>query len=207
MSISLSSTRPVRPLKKGGVFGAAVLLAAGCLPAQSIAADKYVLDPSHSHVQFSFDRFGFNSIIGEFRDVEAVLMLDEDNPENSSVTATIGVASAVSGDDTRDEHMAGPVWLNAEAFPTISFESTNVDQSSETQATVTGNLTLRGVTAPVVLDVRLNKIDEDRVTKKRAAGFSATGTLKRSAFGLETALGFIGDDIDFRIEALAHRSE
>ncbi len=167
----------------------------------------YVIDASHSHVQFAVERFGFNAIIGDFRDISGVISIDADHPENSKVSATIGVASVVSGDDERDGHVRGPHWLNAAAFSTMIFTSTSVDQLSDTEADVTGDLTLLGVTKPVTLNVRLNKLGNDIVSKRPAAGFSATGVVKRSDFGLTTAAGLIGDDISIRIETLAIQPE
>ena len=169
------------------------------------AADQYEIDAAHTHVQFSVRRFGFNDVIGFFPDVSGVVTLDHEAPEKSRVEAEIGVASLVSGDATRNEHVLGEFWLNAGAFPVMRFRSTSVKIESENQATVTGDLTLLGETLPVELDVTLNKLGADPATKREAAGFSATGLLKRSDFGSQTALGLVGDEVSIRIETLAHK--
>ena len=97
------------------IFAAAGIFAAACAPATSARAeDRFELDPTHTHVQFSVQRFGFNDVIATFLDVKAVITLDQTAPENSSVEVEIGVASLVSGDETRNEHLQSPFWFNGE---------------------------------------------------------------------------------------------
>jgi polyisoprenoid-binding protein YceI len=184
-----------------GALGAA---AATIVSQAAMAADVYVIDAAHSTVQFSVDRFGFAPIIGRIADVKGELALDEASPENSTVSVVMTVASLESGDATRDGHLKGPFWFDAEKFPTMEFRSTRILDVDDAAATVVGVLSLHGAEAPVTLKVRRNKIGEDPATKRKAAGFSATAKLKRSAFGMNTAAGLIGDDVDIRIEALAH---
>ena len=190
------------------LFASAGFVAAACAPVSPAQAqDAYQLDPSHTHVQFSILRFGFNNVIGGFADVQGVVTLDEAAPENSKVEVEIGVASLASGDDTRNAHLQGEFWFNSEQFPTISFRSVSVEQLSENEANVTGDLTLLGVTKPVLLHVVLNKKGSDPASKKEAVGFSATGALKRSDFGMLTAANLVGDEVAIRIETLAHKIE
>src|SRR5690606_29462826 len=99
------------------VFAAAIL-AASTASAEPI---RYVLDPAHTQIGFTIDRFGFNHVLGRFEEISGEVILDEENPRNSSVRATIQVTSVDSGNDTRDEHLRGERWLNATAFPTIEF--------------------------------------------------------------------------------------
>ena len=173
----------------------------------AVAADVYEIDPSHTHVQFSIERFGFNDVIGFFPGVKGMVTLDQDAPENSRVEVEIDVASLVSGDATRNQHVTGDFWLNAVEFPMMSFTSTAVTLGSDDTAEVTGDLTLLGHVTPVTLSVKLNKLGTDPSTKGQAAGFSATGMLKRSDFGLETAMGLVGDEVAIRIETLVHKVE
>ncbi len=168
------------------------------------AADRFEIDPAHSHVQFSVRRFGFNAIIGEFRDVAGVVLLEGDSLSGGSVVASVQTASLVSGDATRDGHVRGEHWLNAAKYPTIQFRSTSVQALGRDAATVRGDLTLLGVTRAVSLDVRFNKRGIDPSNQKEAAGFSATGMLRRSDFGLQTAPQLIGEEVAIRIEVLAH---
>lgn len=179
---------------------AAALFAAGAAHAEPVT---YTLDPAHTQVGFTIDRFGFNRVLGRFDQVSGEVVLDEANPANSSVHATIPLASLSSGDATRDQHLREERWLNAAAFPTMEFRSTSVRITGEHTAEVTGNLTLLGQTHPATLNVTLNSIGPNPANQRPTAGFSATGSLTRSTWGSATGQGRIGDDVQFTIEALA----
>jgi len=182
---------------------AAALAASGAAYAEPV---NYTLDSAHTQVAFSIDRFGFNHVLGRFENVTGTMVIDEANPANSSVSATIQVASVDSSNDTRDEHIRGERWLNAAQFPTIEFRSTSVRLTGERTAEVTGNLTLLGQTHPVTLNVTLNNIGgTPNRPSDRLAGFSATGSLSRAAWGSTTAQApnMIGDLVTIQIEALA----
>ncbi|GAB4525317.1 MAG: YceI family protein [Parvularculaceae bacterium] len=181
---------------------AAACLGAGTISADARAADRYVLDMRHSHVQFSVMRFGFNHIIGQFRGVEAVFNLDEENPENTTVSAVIEIASLESSDDERNEILMGEFWFNEAEYPTMEFHSTGVERTGEATAVLTGDLTLHGQTHPVSLDVVFHKLGTEPSTRGGAAGFTATGRLNRSQWGMTTAIPVVGDAVDIRIEAL-----
>lgn len=179
---------------------AGALIASGAAHAEPVT---YTLDPAHTQVAFTIERFGFNNVLGRFEDVAGEVVLDADNPANSSVRATIQVASVDSSNDTRDEHLRSERWLNAAAFPTIEFRSTSVRMLGDNHAAVTGDLTMLGQTHPVTLDVRLNRMGPLPNNQRQAAGFTATGALQRSGWGSATAAQLIGDDVAIRIEALA----
>lgn len=171
--------------------------------AQAPAAQQYVLDPAHTQVAFSIERFGFTFILGRFDTVEGALLLDQARPENSNVTATIQTASVSSGNATRDEHLRSARWLDAAQFPTMQFRSTSVRRTGDQSAEVTGDLSLHGATHPVTLTVSLNQIGRNPANGSQAAGFSATGTLSRAQFGMNTAPQLIGDEARINIEALS----
>ncbi len=185
---------------KSLIAGAGALF---CLYAQAFAADRYVIDPVHTHVLFKTERFGLSNTIGSFSQITGELMLDEANPENSSVTATIDVASLRSDDATREGHLKGENWLDAAAYAEITFVSTGVEQIDAGSARVTGDLTVRGQTKPVTLDVTLNNIGTDPVSKRKAVGFSATARINRHDFGVSIAEKLIGADVEIIIETLA----
>lgn len=163
----------------------------------------YTLDPTHTQVGWSIDRFGFTKMTGRFDEVTGAVTLDAENPANSSVTAEINVASVDSGLDLRDEHLREERWLNAAAHPTMNFRSTAVTLTGENTATVVGDLSFRGMTQPVTLNVTLNKMGPSPMGGAPNAGFTATGTLSRAAFGISIAPGAIGDEVAIHIEALA----
>lgn len=192
------------------LFSALAMFAVACAtpaatqaqPQQATAqATTYTLDGAHTQVAFSIDRFGFNHVLGRFDTIAGSINIDQANPERSSVTATIQTASVSSGNATRDEHLRAARWLDVAQFPTMEYRSTSVRRTGESTAEVTGNLTLHGVTAPVTLNVTLNKIGPSG-NGTPSAGFTATGTLSRAAFGITTATNLIGDEVRITIEAL-----
>lgn len=174
--------------------------AAGAAHAEPVT---YTLDPAHTQVAFSVDRFGFNHVLGRFEDVSGELILDEANPAASSVRATIQTASVDSGNDTRDGHLRGERWLQAAQFPAMEFRSTSVQLIDERRAQVIGDLTLIGQTHPVTLEVTLNRTGPAPNNNRPTAGFSATGSLARSGWGMTGAANLIGDIVTIQIEALA----
>lgn len=183
--------------------GALALVLGLLLAAPAQAADEYSLDPAHTHVMFKVERFGLSYTFGSFADVEGAVTLDETAPEKSSVIATINTASVDSDNATREEHLRGPYWFNAETYPEISFRSTRVERTGDKTARVTGDLSLHGVTKPVTLDVTLHGSGADPSTQRKGVGFSASGRVNRLDFGMTTAEALIGADVEIIIEALA----
>jgi polyisoprenoid-binding protein YceI len=103
----------------------------------------------------------------------------------------------------RDKDLKGADWFNVTEFPEMTFIGTEFVKKDEHAGTITGNLTLRGTTKPVTLNVVLNKIGQNPFDRQNSAGLSVRGTLKRSDFGMKTLLGPIGDEIDLIIEVEA----
>ena len=120
-------------------------LAATILFGSAEAADKFAIDPTHSALQFSVDRFGFNKVMGQVPIIDGVVTLDDSAPEKSAVNVKLNLAGLTSGDATRDEHVKGPRWFDVEKFATASFASTAVRRTGETTAEVDGVLALHGV--------------------------------------------------------------
>ncbi len=183
-------------------FVIAAAAASATLVAAPAAAEPvdYVVDEAHTAIMFSISRFGFNNVHGRFNAFDIDLTLDEENPENSSVSATISVISLDSGDPTRNFHLMGERWFDRDEAPTMTFQSTSVEPVDDTHAAVTGDLTLKGVTVPVTLDVTLNRIDGE--AGKRRAGFTMTGGLDRLDFGVGGEFP-IGPEVEITIELLA----
>jgi len=181
---------------------ASAAVAATAAPAFA-AEVAYGMDSAHTETTFTIDRFGFTSVIGIFAKSEGTIWLDEAAPEKSRVEATVSVDSLFTGDATRDQHVKGERWLNAAKSPTMTFKSTKVQKTGADTAKVTGDMTIMGVTQPVVLDVKLNKIGTAPNNQKKQAGFTITGSVSRKAFGSAGAAGVIGDAVAIRIETLA----
>lgn len=161
---------------------------------------KYTFDPSHTQVIFFVNHMGFSMQEGEFHKVDGSLMLDEAQPEKAELNVTIDTNSLDMDEAKWDEHMKSADFFNVAKFPTMTFKSTSVKKTGDQTADVTGDLTLLGVTKPVTLAVKHNKSGKHPMNGKDVAGFSATGKLKRSDFGMTNGVPMVGDDVDIRIE-------
>ena len=163
------------------------------------AAD-YTIDPTHSHILFTIDHLGFAKIVGLFSDFSGTLSFDSNNVSASKLAVTVKTESLQTQFAARDKDLKGADWFNVTEFPEMTYVGTEFVKKDEHTGTITGNLTLHGVTKPVTLNVVLNKVGQNPLDKINSAGFSARGTLKRSDFGMKTFLGPIGDDVDLIIE-------
>jgi len=174
--------------------------------AQTNHTATYALDPMHTSVGWQINHFGFSNPSGKFAMVQGTLILNDFVPANSSVNATIAMANLVTGISKLDEHLRSKDFFDAEHFPTAAFVSNKVETTSTNTAKVYGTLTLRGISRPVVLDVKLNKIGENMM-KKKTAGFSATTTIRRSDFGMNAFLPMLGDEVKLTIESEANLTQ
>lgn len=167
------------------------------------AAETYKLDANHTAITWHINHFGFSTPSGKFMSVDGEVTLDEANPAASSVKVTVDVNGINSGVAKLDEHLKAPDFFDVAKFPTATFVSKKVQLTGKDTAKVDGDLTLHGVTKPVTLDVKLNKIGENMM-KLKTAGFTASTTLKRSDFGMTTYVPNLGDDVKIEIESEAN---
>jgi polyisoprenoid-binding protein YceI len=183
--------RAVRYLLLAGLIGAAV----------SAHADPvtYKLDPGHTMVLFSWNHFGFSNPTANLGLGDGTLVFDEKNPAKSSVEVTLPLANLDTHVSKLDEHLKKPDFLDADKFATITFKSTKVQAEGAGKFKVTGDLTVHGVTKPVVLDAKLNKSGDHPMLKVPAIGFDATATIKRSDFGVGAYVPNVSDEIKIRI--------
>jgi len=159
------------------------------------AADSYKLDLEHSNIVFVTDHLGFSKMIGQFQE------FDGSSVEGVAVEVVVRTASIDTDHEARDKHLTSPDFFNAQEFPEMTFKSTAVEATGDKTAKLTGDLTLLGVTKPITLDVTLNKADAHPMDPSVfVAGFSATGTVKRSDFGMQYGQGAIGDDVALWVE-------
>ena len=186
------------------------LLAFPALVLPSLAATaapvRYALDPVHTRVLFAVEHAGFSKALGTVSGSSGTLVFDPDDWAAATLEVTVPLRRADLGDAKWNEATLARNLLDAERFPDAHFVSTKVEASDATHAKVTGNLTLHGVTRPVTLDVTLNALKRHPLPPfRRTAGFSATATLSRAAFGVDAWKSMIGDTVELRIEAEAVR--
>lgn len=185
---------------------AAALLAVSAFHDHEHSA-RYELDTSHTNVVWSVNHFGFSNPSGKFTGVKGTLMLNEQHPEQSGVDVTIDTRSVLSGVEKLDEHLRSKDFFDVERFPEAHFVSEKVTMAGATTAKVSGTLTLRGVSKPVVLEVVMNKSGEHPMSHQKMAGFSARTVLKRSDFGMNYALPGVSDEVKLQIESEAVLAE
>ena len=164
------------------------------------SATTYDIDIVHSHIAFFIDHLGFAKVIGTANDFSGSFTFDAANPEASSLTASVKVASIDTNSTQRDGDIQGADWFNATEFPEITFVGTAFAKTGETTGTITGDLTIAGVTKPATLEVKFNKEGENPWSGLHFAGFSAQAMIKRSDFGMQAAQGMIGDEVVIYLE-------
>lgn len=199
--------RPQRALR---ALIAAAALAGACAPTPvaSFAATpqgQYRLDPNHASVIWRIGHLnGLSRVVGRFDEFDAALDFNADAPEQSRLTATITATSINTGLGDFDGQLAANARiLDAERHPQLRFVSTAVTLIGDNRARVSGDLTLRGVTAPVTLDVTFNGTTRDPLRRgARVVGFSAATTVQRSDFGADAYTNFgVSDAVEVLIEA------
>ena len=193
--------RALRYLVLAGLIGAAVTAQAEPV--------TYKLDPTHTNVLFSWNHFGFSNPTANLGLGEGTLVFDEKDAAKSSVEVTLPLANLDTHLSKLDEHLKKPDFFDADKFPTVTFKSTKVQSLGGGKYKVTGDLTVHGVTKPVVLDAKLNKSGVHPMLKVQTVGFDATTTVKRSDFGMGAYVPNVSDEIKIHIttEASVPKSE
>ncbi len=164
-------------------------------------AAPYVLDKSHTVVTFQVDHLGFSMTHGFFTDFDADINFDVDAPEKSSVTFTINTNSVNTLWEARDKHVRDKDFLNVEKFPEIVFKSTSIEMTGSDTAKLTGELTILDQTHEEVFDVTLRKTAPSPFDKtKIISGFSASGEIDRTKYGVSYAAPAVASIIPVQIE-------
>ncbi|MBJ8417113.1 YceI family protein [Acinetobacter courvalinii] len=177
-------------------LGLAVALASSVTFAAPV---DYKIDPTHTATVFSWNHFGFSTPSANFTDIQGTIKVDNAKPANSSVEVTIPLSSVNTNVPALDKEFQEEAWFNAAKYPNITFKSTKVETKDKKHFKITGDLTVKGVTKPVVLDAVLNKQGEHPMAKVPAIGFNATTSFNRSAFGIGNYVPNVGDKITVNI--------
>ncbi|MCL1635551.1 YceI family protein [Luteimonas sp. SX5] len=188
------------------VLAAALALTVGSAFAAPVT---YKLDPNHTVVLASWSHFGYSHPSLNFGQVDGTLVYDADNVGASSVQVTLPLAGLNSFVPDFDEHLRSADFFEADKYPNATFKSTKVEAAGKDKLKVTGNLTIKDQTKPVVLDVTLNKAADHPMAKRAAIGFDATAKIKRSDFGVGKFAPNVSDEVELRIttEAMVPKPE
>jgi polyisoprenoid-binding protein YceI len=197
--------------RKSILFAAvAAVSLAGAAGAQSDALTKtptqvrsgtYVLDPAHGKITWSVDHMGFSTYVGQFTDVSATLNLDSANPSASKLDATVRTASAGTFSDGLDKHLKTADFFDVAKHPTATFRATSIRPTDADSADIAGNLTLRGVTRPILIRADFNQAGVNPLDKIYSVGFDGHAKIKRSDFGINYGLPALGDEVTLHFEA------
>jgi len=196
---------PAAPAAAPAETAAAPADAAAAAPAApeaaaiQIAAGTYKLDPTHTDVLVQWSHMGFSNPSAHFGNADGTLVYDAADVGKSSVEVTLPLSGLNSFTAKFDEHLRSADFFDAAKFPTATFKSTKVEAAGTNKLTVTGDLTVKGITKPVVLDVTVNGAGEHPMAKVPSVGFDATTTLKRSDFGVGAYAPAVSDDVKVRI--------
>jgi polyisoprenoid-binding protein YceI len=177
-----------------------LLALASALPA---AAAVYEIDARHTQVFFTYTHNGYSHLRGRLNEVSGTFDFDPADPAKSSIQVQLPLSSLSTGVARLDTHLKSADFFDATQFPTAAFKSTGVTVKGKDRLAVAGDLTLKGVTRPVVFDVTVNSTAPNGFTKLPAAGFDAHAVIKRSDFGVDGMLGAVPDEvaIDISMEA------
>ncbi|MEO8810485.1 MAG: YceI family protein [Rhodanobacter sp.] len=182
---------PLKCLALAGLLVAAV-------PVQA-APVTYQLDPHHTMVLFSWNHFGYSNPTADIGLGKGTVVFDEQHPERSSVDVTLPLAKLDTHVTALDEHLRKADFFDAGKYPVVTFKSTRVQPQGGHKFKVTGDLSVHGVTRPIVLEATLNKVGPHPMSKTQSIGFDATASLKRSDFGMGAYVPNVSDEVHIRI--------
>ncbi len=200
----------VRSASLAMLFGAALL----AVPSTEAVAEAqtYQFDKGHTQIRISWNHVGLSEQSALFREYSGNVTFDQQDVTNSSVNVTIDPASVDTGVPDFDDHLKSSDFFHVEEHPEVTFETTEVVQTGPNSGRMTGDLTIKGITKPVTLDITLNYAGEhplgafiDKYKGRQAAGFKATGRVLRSEFDLGRNAPLVSDWVDIEINTELYR--
>jgi len=166
-----------------------------------VPSGSYAVDPTHAYVNFQYTHLGLSRPMLQFDDFDVVLELDNTDVSKSSIEVVIDPKSIQAGSDIWKSHLTGGDYFDVGAHPEITYNSTSVEKTGEDTLKVMGDLTIKGESQPVELDVQLLAAMDHPMSGDPVIGFTASGQLLRSAFGLGKFAPNVSDEIDLTISA------
>ena len=171
-----------------------------------LPAGTYKSEQGHAYVAFKYSHQGFSNPILRWGKTDATVVFDQENPENSTLTVRLPTKDIDSGVPKFDEHLMSEAFFDTANHPDITFVSTNIDQIRDGYGTLTGELTIKGVTKPFTLTGKVNKVGKNFRSGVDMFGVSATGKLKRADFGVDKYLP-VGSDVEIMVEVEFQKAE
>lgn len=179
----------------------AAVLAQSNTDADVVQPGSYTLDPTHTLARFSVDHFGISEFFGTFPGATGTLSIDPKSLATARLDVSVPVATVSTTNKALDAELASADWLDAAKFPAMRFVSTKVTRTGKSTATIAGTLTLHGVTRPVTLNATFHGGAVNPMKKLYSIGFKATGTIKRSEYGVTKYVPLVSDETQLTITA------
>lgn len=159
----------------------------------------YTIDPTHTDVVAQWNHFGFSNPIAHFGQLQGTITYDPANVTASRVQVVLPLAGLSSHVAAFDDHLRSADFFDAKNFPEATFRSTAVRAAGDGRLDITGDLTIKGITRPVVLETRINKVGDNPMTGQPTAGFDAVATISRTDFDLGLHAPHVSDEVQLRI--------
>ncbi len=166
-----------------------------------VPSGLYTVDPTHAYVTFSYNHLGMSDPILSFDDFTVDLNLDNEDPTKSTVMVTIDANSIVAGSDKWKDHLVGDKFFDTANHPEITFTSTSVEAARDGNYKVMGDLTIKGESKPVALDVTINAAMNHPMSGNPVIGLQANTQVLRSEFGMDTAIPHVSDEVALSVTA------
>ncbi len=172
-----------------------------------VPSGEYQIDKSHAYISFTYSHLGFSTPHVGFRAFDVGLNLDNENPENSTVKVVIDTASVDSRVEDFNGHLRGGNFFDTDNFPQATFVSTAVRGNGEGSYDVAGELTIKDVTKPVNMAMKINKAAMHPMKKVPTVGVSGETKVNRSDFGMDRFVPNVGDEVTIYVTAELFKSE
>ena len=172
---------------------------------KAVQAGSYAVEPYHTQVGFTLLHMGFTDFSGFFSQASGTLTLDPAHIDATKLDVTLPIASVQTTVSKLDGELKGADWFDADKFPTAHFVSTRIVRIGASMASITGDLTLHGVTKPITFKARLIGNGVNPLDKKETVGFEGNAVISRSAFGVSRYVPLVGDSVTLHIAAAFER--
>lgn len=163
--------------------------------ASAAYAQSWTLDKAHAKLGFAITHMKISEVEGSFKNFDVKVNSAKPDFTDAQIELSADINSIDTDNDMRDNHLKTAEYFDAAKFPTLNFKSTSIKKTSNNNYLVSGQLTIHGVTKPVVLKAKLNGVGENPMSKKTTAGFKISGIIKRSDFGVGEPSAMLGDEV------------
>jgi len=172
-----------------------------------VPSGNYAVDPTHAYVTFTYNHLGLSNPVLSFDDFAIDMNFDSEDPTKTTVAVTIDANSIVAGSDIWKSHLIGDKFFDTAKHPEITFNSTSVEAARDGNYTVMGDLTIKGETKPVSINVVINAAMNHPMSGTPVIGLEASSELMRSEFGMKAAIPHVSDEVALNITAEMVKSE